>query len=79
MTTLIDNSHSIPRVEYQEPYDGQDEWEPTFTHKDGLLVKVARHMEILGDQLGGRPMSKRDRVRHNLVMAEHVRQAFDHW
>ena len=79
MTTLVDQSHSIPRTEYQEPYDDQNEWAPLATHKDGLLVKVARHIEIFSDQLGGPPMSKRDRVRHDLVTAQHVRQAFDHW
>ncbi len=51
MTTLVDQSHDISKTEYQEPYDDQDEWAPLPTHKDGLLVKVARHIEILGDQL----------------------------
>ena len=79
MTTLVDQSHDISKTEYQEPYDDQDEWAPLPTHKDGLLVKVARHIEILGDQLGGPPMSKRGRARHDLVTARHVRQAFGHW
>ena len=79
MTTLVDQSHSIPRTEYQEPYDDQNEWAPLSTHKDGLLVKVARHIEIFSDQLGGPPMSRRDRVRHDLVTAQHVRQAVDLW
>ena len=79
MTTLVDQSHDISKTEYQEPHDDQDEWAPLPTHKDGLLVKVARHIEILGNQLSGPPMSKRGRARHDLVTARHVRQAFGHW
>ena len=39
-------------------------------HRDGLLVKVARELEIIYERLGGPAQSDRDRTRHAIEISD---------
>lgn len=53
MVTLLSPSRIKTEMGYQEPHS---------THTDGLLVKIARDIEVFLDELSGLPMTDKDRV-----------------
>jgi len=72
MTKLVGVSQSGAGMVSGEPYLGQVERPMSPLHVDGLLVKIARRIEIFSDWLSGPPMSSLDR--HNLKTGEAQRR-----
>ena len=70
MSTLVENAG--PTTSKVQKWSGKSPSpRPTFPpHRDGLLVRVARELEIIYERLGGPPESDRDRTRREIEIAE---------
>ena len=70
MSTLVEHTgHTAIRAQHWS--EGGPAPRPiSLPHRDGLLVRVARKLEIIYEHLGGPPQSDRDRTRHAIEVAE---------